>query len=69
MTDNLIPYEEFPKYWNPDRLKPLFNSMTVAGVVGMIVGIVYDDRRITAASTASAGAGIVGQTILTLFRD
>lgn len=67
MADNLIPYEEFPKYWNPDRLKPLFDFMIIAGTIGIVVGAAFDDRRVTGASAASAGAGTVGRIILSLF--
>ena len=69
MADNLIPYEKFPEYWDPQPLKRLFEGMIIAGTIGIGVGIASDDRRITSASAASTGAGIVGQIILSLFRD
>lgn len=68
MANNLTSYEQFPQYWNPDRLKPLFDFMIIAGTIGIVVGAAFDDRRITGASTASTGAGIVGRIILSLFK-
>ncbi|TET13250.1 hypothetical protein E3J84_00295 [Candidatus Aerophobetes bacterium] len=67
MANNLTSYGQFPEYWNPDRLKPLFDFMIIAGTIGIVVGVAFDDRRITGASTASAGAGIAGRFILSRF--
>lgn len=67
MSNNLIYYEEFPKFWDPDRLKRLFDVMIIGGIVGTGAGIVFNNRRVISASAASAGAGIVGQLILSLF--
>lgn len=67
MADNLISYGQFPQYWNPDRLKRLFHFMIIVGTIGIVVGTASDNRRITGASAASTGAGIVGRLILNLF--
>ena len=67
MADHLIPYSEFPKYWDPKPLKRLFETMLISGLIGTGVGIAFDNRRVIGASAASAGAGIVGQLILSLF--
>ena len=68
MADDLIPYGEFPKYWDPKPLKRLFTIMIVSGLVGIGVGIALDNRRIIGASTASLGAGGLGQIILKWFK-
>lgn len=67
MANDLTPYDEFPQYWDPKPLKRLFAIMLVSGLVGTAVGIAFDNRRIIGASTASIGAGGVGQIILKLF--
>jgi len=67
MADNLTSYGEFPRYWNPNWLKQLFNLMIIAGTAGIVIGSVFDNHRITGASAASTGAGTVGRIILCLF--
>ena len=66
MADDLIPYNEFSKYWDPIRLKRLFKVMTIVGITGIIVGITSDNRRFTGASVASIDAATTGHLILSL---
>ena len=67
MANSLISYEEFPQYWDPNRLKRLFDLMIVGGVIGTGVGIAFNNRRVIGGSVASVGASAIGQIILNLF--
>ncbi len=67
MANSLISYEEFPQYWDPNRLKRLFKVMSIGGIIGIGVGIIFDDRRVIGGSVASVGASAIGQIILNLF--
>lgn len=57
---------ELSKWWNPDRLKRLFEGMIIVGTTGTGVGIAFDNRRVVDAGIASTIAGITGLVILAL---
>ena len=64
----MVPYEELHRLWDLDTLKRLFEVMTIAGVIGIGLGIAFDNGRVISASVASTGTDAVGQLILDLFR-
>ena len=60
------PIYEFSKWWDPDRLKRLFEGMVIVGVAGTGIGIALDNRRVVDAAIASTIAGITGWVVLGL---
>jgi len=57
---------ELSKWWDPHRLKHLFEGMIIVGATGTGVGVAFDNRRVVDAGIASTIAGITGLVILAL---